>query len=79
MEAEGCQLCQELLDHASSEILRHIRAVGRLDLALANGETDLIPALEIAVKEASLGRENAVARYRHHQGFHRANQAGVSA
>jgi len=79
METEACPMCQELLDYASSEILRHIRAVGRLDLALARGETDLIPALEIAVKEASLGRENAVMRYRHHQGMHRANRAGVSA
>jgi len=79
MHSEGCPLCRALLDRASSEILRHIRAVGQLDWALARGDTELIPALEMAVKEASLCREEAVARYKYHQGTHGANESGASA
>ncbi len=79
MGSEVCPLCEELLERASSAILRHIRAVGRLDLALVREETDLLPALEIAVREASLNRENAVARYRAHCGMHRAAESGASA
>lgn len=79
MGSEVCIICEELLERASDAILRHIRAVGRLDLALVREESDLIPALEIAVKEASLHRENAVARYRNHRGMHRAEESGASA
>lgn len=39
-------------------------------MALAQGDEKSVPALETAVREASLNRENAVARYRHHQTVH---------
>jgi hypothetical protein len=50
-----------------------------LDWALARGDTELIPALEMAVKEASLRREDAVAKYKYHQATHGANESGASA
>jgi hypothetical protein len=47
-------------------------------MALVRGETELIPSLEAAVKEASQHRENAVSEYKHHQGREHARSAGAS-
>ncbi len=75
MHSEGCLLCEELLDRAAAALLRHIQAVERMDRALLRGEDDLLPALEIVVREAQTTREDAMARYRHHVGMHEAKEA----
>jgi len=79
MESEGCLVCQELLEQASSRILHHIRAVGKLDMALARGDHNSLHELEMAVRDASLCRENAVSQYRHHRAAHRVKESSASA
>ena len=77
MDSDTCPRCQQLLEQAASAIVRHIRAVGSLDMALVRGEMELIPSLEIAVKEASQHREKAMSEYKNHQGSGHARSAGA--
>ena len=79
MPSEACPLCRVLLDEASSEILLHIRAVDRLDCAILHNDTELIPALEVTVREARQARQKAVSKYRRHTELHRATRSGASA
>jgi len=78
MDSEVCPRCQKLLEQAASAILRHIRAVGSLDMAVVRGETESIPSLATAVKEASRHREDAMSKYRNHQGSEHARSAGAA-
>jgi hypothetical protein len=58
------------MEFASKAITRQLRAIARLDEARMASENDSITALEDAVRDEKLGRENAVAAYREHRRTH---------
>jgi hypothetical protein len=65
-----CQDCKHLLDQAVDAAVRHLEAVGRLDLARLCHEGDMIPELQLVVEEAARARVGALANYRNHRGLH---------
>jgi len=72
MESDGeCKICQALRDEASAAINRHLQATDRYELARLRHEADLIPALEVVLKEAALKREWAVMALKNHMQTHR--------
>jgi hypothetical protein len=58
---------------------RHIEALGRLQTAAINQETELAEALGIVVRETRAERERRTAAYRTHLDMHRVERAGMSA
>jgi hypothetical protein len=70
-----CQDCKQLLDQAVAAAVRHLQAVGRIDLARLCHESDTIPALQEIAEEAARVRVSALAAYRNHRGLHLASTA----
>jgi hypothetical protein len=58
---------------------RHLAIVNRLLTATMEGQVDLIPAMEAALREAERTRENAQDAYRFHIGNHRVSFSGSAA
>jgi hypothetical protein len=73
--SDGCAKCKSLLEEAADATMRHMQAVGRLDLARLRHERELIPALEVVTAEARATREAALAAYRRHSQSHAAAAA----
>jgi hypothetical protein len=71
-EAPGqfCDLCIQYLQDAGAAIRRHLRAVASMESAVRENETGRLAELAEAVGEASMARENAVARYMGHVDSH---------
>ncbi|HEY1339052.1 MAG TPA: hypothetical protein VGF59_16165 [Bryobacteraceae bacterium] len=73
--SSNCSDCKELLNKAADATVRHLQAVGRMDLARLRHEDDLLPALRIVTDEARVTREKALAAYRRHRSAHAAAAA----
>ncbi len=69
--AENCAVCDRLRDEASVAVNRHVKAVGRLELARLSRDFELLRALEIVVNEAAEARQTAVAALKQHLDGHR--------
>lgn len=67
-----CARCHELLEEASSAVIKHLRAQSRLDMARCHHETDVVPALREVLDESSLNRSTAIKAYKVHSATHRA-------
>jgi hypothetical protein len=70
-----CQDCKHLLDQAVEAAVRHLQAVGRLDLARLCHDSDMVPALQEIAEEAARARVGALAAYRNHRDLHLASTA----
>jgi hypothetical protein len=77
--AAECVQCAELLDTASRAMGQHLRAVSRLEIARLRRESELIPALEAVVRQASQERESSIAAYKAHRALHVPGISGKSA
>jgi len=74
-----CATCSELLDAVRHATHRHIEALGRLQSAAINQETELAEALAIVVRETRAERERRTAAYRTHRDMHRVERSGMTA
>jgi hypothetical protein len=75
ISTQGCPICIKYFHEASLAIRRHLRAVGALEMAVSKTEMHRYAELKTAVGEASIARENAVARYESHGATHVASRA----
>ena len=76
---DACAECRRLLGCASTAIAQQLRAIARLDEARMRHEAALLPALQAAVQDASLARENAVAAYQEHRRKHQSQDSIAAA
>lgn len=65
-----CARCQELLEEASSAVIKHLGAQSRLDMARCRHETDVVPALTEVLTEYAVNRADAVNAYKAHRATH---------
>jgi hypothetical protein len=65
-----CDLCATLQQDASAAVTRHVKAVGRLELARLSRDFELLRAMEIVVNEAATARQAAVSALKAHLESH---------
>jgi hypothetical protein len=75
----GCFECERLRLAVEETTHRHLNIVNRFQSATINGEADIVPALEAAMREAASNRENATDAYRFHIAAHTLSVAGGAA
>jgi hypothetical protein len=73
MAVLNCEICRSLLLDAEESIKHHLESIDRLELALQKETWSELFALEYAVRERSLRRENAVTKYESHLHAHGSN------
>ena len=80
MALEGnCDQCNSLREEASAAIHRHLRAVGRRELARLRHDSEAMEALDAEMNKAAADRERVVAAFKQHMDSHRAGQTPAAA
>jgi hypothetical protein len=68
--SDNCPICRDLSERAVGAIARHVRLVGKLEIAQIQLDQHAIDTLGPSIAAAEVERKQAVEEYRSHRNSH---------